>query len=189
MTVEDVSLLIRTIRDYSTDERCRKDFTWLALLVEANVYLGLRRGELIHLQWDHIDFERNILLVKNTAEFTTKSSRERTIPLCGQAKAAFLQSSATGRRHSKYVFHVGGQKLNSGTLSKTFLKFRRMAGLPEQFNLHSTRHTFATWLAERGTPVTGIQSLMGHRSVTTTERYMSTRADVAELWMRKAFDN
>lgn len=78
------------------------------------------------------------------------------------------------------MFQVDGQKLAPGTLSKMFLKFRRMAGLPEHINLHSTRHTFGTWLAERGTPVTVIQTLMGHSSVTTTERYMSTRADVAE---------
>jgi len=70
-----------------------------------------------------------------------------------------------------------------------FLKFRRKAGLPEHINLHSTRHTFGTWLAERGTPVTVIQTLMGHSSVTTTERYMSTRADIAESWVKKVFDS
>ncbi len=86
------------------------------------------------------------------------------------------------------MFHADGQKLAAGTLSKMFLKFRRMAGLPEHINLHSTRHTFGTWLAERGTPVTVIQTLMGHSSLTTTERYMSTRADVAESWVKKAFD-
>jgi len=186
MTVEEVETLIRTIRDYSEDERCRKDFTWLALLVEANVYLGLRRGELIHLEWDHVDLDRGILVVRNSAEFTTKSSRERSIPLCKQSSAALRTLLLF--RIGKHVFQVNGQKLEPGTLSKMFLKFRRMAGLPEHINLHSTRHTFGTWLAERGTPVTVIQSLMGHSSVTTTERYISMRADIAESWVRKAFD-
>ena len=186
MTQEEVGKLIHTIQMYSEDVRCRRDFVWLALLVEANVYLGLRRGELIHLQWDHVDFERGLVLVKNSVEFTTKSSRERTIPLCHQAAQALLKQQYY--RQGKYVYQVDGKKLAPGTLSKIFLKFRRMAALPEHINLHSTRHTFGTWLAERGTPVTVIQSLMGHSSVTTTERYMSTRADVSEYWLQKAFD-
>ncbi len=187
MTQEEVGKLVQTIRQYSDDVRCRNDFAWLALLVEANVYLGLRRGELIHLQWDHVDFERGLIYVKNSEEFTTKSSRERTIPLCHQAAQTLLKQQYY--RQGKYVYQVDGHKLAPGTLSKIFLKFRRMAGLPEHVNLHSTRHTFGTWLAERGTPVTVIQSLMGHSSVTTTERYMSTRADVAESWVKRAFDS
>jgi len=186
MTKDEVDALVWAIREYARDGRCRRDYTWLGLLVEANVYLGLRRGELIHLQWDHVDLERGILVVRNSAEFTTKSSRERSIPLCERSKTALR--SLLSYRVGKYVFHVNGQKLKAGTLTKLFLKFRRQAGLPEHINLHSTRHTFGTWLAERGTPVTVIQTLMGHSSVTTTERYMSTRADVAETWVRKVFD-
>lgn len=51
-----------------------------------------------------------------------------------------------------------------------------------------TRHSFGTFLAQRGTPVTVIQTLMGHKSVSTTERYMSTRADIAQSWVEHAFD-
>lgn len=82
----------------------------------------------------------------------------------------------------------GGRKLEPSTLSQAFLKFRRKAGLPEEFSLHSTRHTVESWLAQRGVPVTVIQRLMGHSTVTTTERYMSMRADVTQQWVRQAFE-
>ena len=88
----------------------------------------------------------------------------------------------------EYVFtsHRGGRIDPPDYLSWAFMTFRRRAELPEHFSFHSTRHTFGTWLAERGVPVTVIQSLMGHSSVTTTERYMSTRVDVAEQWVGRA---
>lgn len=189
MRIEEVQKLVTTIRNYSEKSHTsglRTDYTWFAFLIEANVYMGLRRGELLNLQWDHIKMDRNILMVKNSEEFTTKSSRERTIPLCDQSTFALNQLKQIS--DGNYVFQISGQRWKPDTLSKIFLKFRRMAGLPEHINLHSTRHTFGTWLAERGTPVTVIQSLMGHSSVTTTERYMSTRADVAEAWVKRAFD-
>jgi len=187
MTRDEVSLLLRTIRAYSNSSQCRHNVDWLADLIEANVHLGLRRGELIHLKWDHVDFDRRVLVVKNTEDFTTKSSKERAIPLCEQATSALMRR----RDHAMgpLVFHFNGQPFKPGTLTKAFKKFRMMTGIPRHINLHSTRHTFGTWLAETGVPVTVIQSLMGHSSVTTTERYMSTRADVAEQWLAVAFDS
>ena len=189
MTPDQVGRLVDCIKSHSakaaTSHR-HKDFTWLAHLIQANVHMGLRRGELIHLRWEHIDFEREILLVKNTDLFTTKTSRERAIPMCYHAVRS-LRILET-YRNGENVFHNSGFPIKPRTLSIIFQKFRRMAGLPDHINLHSTRHTFGTWLAERGTPVIVIQNLMGHSSLTTTERYMSTRADVAESWVKRAFD-
>ena len=182
---EDIERLLDTITRYSASSSSRISHTWLHHLIVANVHLGLRRGELIHLQWDHVDFERKVLTVRNTDSFTTKSSKERSVPLCPSAVAAL--TALLEKRNGKYVFQKDGIKLNENTLSKSFSKLRKMAGLPKYLNLHSTRHTFATSLAEKGVPVTVIQSLMGHSSVTTTERYMSTRVDVAEQWVSKAF--
>jgi len=189
MTVEQVHLLVDVIRSHSekfSRHSSYKRFNWLVNLVLANVHLGLRRGELINLKWDHVDLERRVLVVRNTDDFTTKTSTERALPICDTAHTAFENLSML--RNGDFVFHDSGQRFKPRTLTIIFQKFRRKAGLPEHINLHSTRHTFATWLAEKGIPITVIQSLMGHSSVTTTERYMSTRADIAESWVKKAFD-
>ena len=122
----------------------------------------------------------------NTKEFTTKTVKERTIPLCETALQVLLELQED--RQEGYVFQLHGKKLNHNTLTQYFKRFRRMAGLPEEINVHSTRHTFGTWLAERGAPIVVIQKLMGHSTVKTTERYMSMRADVTEHWIGRAFD-
>lgn len=186
MKQEEVDRLVASILQYNEGQD-RADFSWLAKLILFNVHVGLRRGELIHLRWKHIDLERRMLRVVNSAEFTTKSVKERTIPLSDQAHGVLRE--LRNRENEGYVFQLRGQKLNYNTITHYFRRFRRMAGLPEHVNLHSTRHTFGTWLAERGTPVVVIQKLMGHSTVKTTERYMSVRADVAEQWVRQVFSH
>jgi integrase len=192
MTPEQVAKLVNTIHAYTESRRDNPrvpDYTWLADVVEANVHLGLRRAELIHLKWSHVDLEERKLRVVNTGDFTTKSGRQRTLPLSEQALGV-LQKREDQREGEEYVFnsHRGGRIDPPDYLSWVFMTFRRRAELPEHFSFHSTRHTFGTWLAERGVPVTVIQSLMGHSSVTTTERYMSTRVDVAEQWVGRVLE-
>src|SRR5690606_38901397 len=114
----------------------------------------LRRGELIHLRWEHVCLEDRVLRVVNTDEFTTKSARERTIPLCDPA-IDVLGSLRNGQ--NVYIFEPNGNKMNANTATNYFRRFRRLAKLPEGINLHSTRHTFGTWLAERGVPAVAIK--------------------------------
>lgn len=181
MTVQECERLTSTIRDYSSGPASRHSFEWLADLIDANVHLGLRRGELIHLEWDQVYFDRRILMVSNSSDFTTKSLKERTLPLSPQAYAALMRQLR--RKSGPHVFHIAGKRLKPTTLTHQFRRFRILAGLGSHIHFHSTRHTFATWLAEKGVPVTVIQNLMGHSTVTTTERYMSSRADVASYWI------
>lgn len=104
MTADQVAGFVAAVDAHNrlrkTNGRLR-DYTWLAFLVEVNVYLGLRRGELIHLRWAQIDFNRRILHVVNSHECTTRSSKERAIPVCTRALEGLrrlqeLQSGATG---------------------------------------------------------------------------------------------
>ena len=183
MTEVQVERLIHTIEEYSRTSRA--DFLWLTDIIRFNVHVGLRRGELLHLRWKHVDLQRRVLRVVNGDGFTTKSSRERTIPLSDVALHVLDRTHEGGA--AEHVFRLNKKQINHNTLTHYFRKFRRMAGLPDGLNFHSTRHTFGTWLAERGTPVVIIQRLMGHSSIRTTERYMYVRADIAEEWIRRAF--
>ena len=162
------------------------DRDWLYDLVAVNVHLGLRRGELCHLRWAHVDLDRGVVCVANTDEFTTKSGRERAVPLSCDARDR-LRRRRERFPAATYVFEVDGHRLVPGTASERFRVFVRRAGLPRHLNLHSTRHTFGTWLADRGVPLHVLQRLMGHASVTVTERYLATRPEALVEWVSVAF--
>lgn len=151
------------------------DYRWLADLCEANVELGMRRGELLALRPEHVNLEERILLVRNTGDFTTKSGKERAIPVSTAASMALSRRIDEGRQ---FVFEPPRGPIRPDGLSHAFRRVRTAAGLPYWANLHSTRHTALTRLAERGVPVEAIRQFAGHSSITVTERYMRFRPDL-----------
>lgn len=157
---------------------------WLLPIVRANVYLGLRAGEVVNLRWHDLDAERGTLVVRQSDDFTTKAGKDRTLPISDPVRAVLDRLDARG----EYVFpnHSGG-KLHRQYLSRRFKHFARQAGLPEVINFHSTRHTAASWLAERGVPVEAIRLYLGHSSVSVTQRYMHLAPDVYASKINAAF--
>lgn len=162
----------------------RHDYDWLADLVEANVELGLRRGELLALRPEHVDLERGVLRVVNGDGFVTKSGKERAIPVSTTACRVLRARLGSAR---EYVFASPSGVLTPDSMSHAFLNVRKQAGLPDWVNLHSTRHTALTRLAEKGVPVEMIRQFAGHSSITVTERYCRMRPDVVADHVRRAF--
>lgn len=131
---------------------------------------GMRRGEAFSLEWRDVALDMETVTVRGEV---AKSGQSRTIPLNGQALAALrawkAQPSADGDP-SPYVFPgaTGGRLDN---VNKAWRAVCKAAGL-EGLGLHSLRHTFCSQLAAAGIPVTDIQALAGHASITTTSIYM-----------------
>ena len=158
---------------------------WLLPVVRANVYLGLRAGELVHVRWDHVDLAARTLRVANTEAFTTKAGRERTLPLCRPV----LDVLGRLERRAEWVFpNASGWRLHRKYLSRAFKRYARAAGLPEHVCFHTTRHTCTSWLAERGAPVEAIRAYLGHSSVRVTERYMHLSPASLAAQVSAAFD-
>ena len=142
---------------------------WLLPIVRVNVYLGLRAGELVNLRWADVDFDRGTLTVRCTEDFTTKAGKDRTIPLAAPAQLVLCSLP----RRGEFVFpNHSGTQLHRKYLSRRFKHFARLANLPEFVNFHTTRHTAASWLAERGASIEAIRLFLGHSSVSVTQRYM-----------------
>jgi integrase len=134
----------------------------LRLVIVALLATGARISELMALKWSAVDLERGTVLLTKT-----KSGRNRLIPINAQLRTVLeaVKPSAKGER----VF-MGPEGNPVDSIRGAFVRARRRAGL-EGLRLHDLRHTFATRLIRRGVDIITVQSLLGHSSVTTTQRY------------------
>ncbi|MFQ5349613.1 MAG: tyrosine recombinase XerC [Thermoanaerobaculia bacterium] len=146
----------------------RRDRALLELLYAS----GLRVGELVSLDWGDIDLESRVLRVLG------KGGRERMVPFGRPAEAAlrrWLESWAEVRGAgdtSEPVFlnHRGG-RLSDRSVRRILDRYVRRAALAAGVHPHTLRHTFATHLLEGGADLRAIQELLGHSSLSTTQKY------------------
>jgi len=134
---------------------------------------GLRCGEIMALQWDHIDLAQRFLWVKQSdwkGHVTPpKGGRPRCVPLTDRLAAALRVHR---HLHGKRVLcRDDGRPLTQKIVRVFVQKAAREAGLANQ-GVHTLRHTFCSHLAMKGAPARAIQELAGHRSITTTQSYM-----------------
>jgi integrase len=126
---------------------------------------GMRRGELLSLEWERIDLMRRRIQILNAK--TTSS--ERSIPM--NSTVYVLLCGLGQKRHSKLLFpskrREGGRVLD---LKKGFKKAVKLAGLPT-IRFHDLRHTFATRLVQAGVDIITVQHLLGHARISMTARY------------------
>jgi site-specific recombinase XerD len=144
----------------------------LGLLYRFAFYSGMRLSEIINLEWaNDIDLNAKLIYVKNKDAFTTKSKRERVIPI-----SKSLKKILKGIKNKEgIVFCNKGKKFNPNYVSKAFKKCVRAAELNSKIHMHSLRHAFASNLAQRGVNLYVIQKLLGHSKITTTQIYSHLR--------------
>lgn len=125
-------------------------------LVLLAIQTGMRRGELLKLEWRHVDFDRNVIIVTQT-----KSAKDRYVPMSPDARAIF--SAMFAGRTDDRVFHVGDFK-------RTWLASLRRAEIAD-FRFHDLRHTAATRWASEGAEMLTIAKLLGHSTIQMSARY------------------
>ncbi|MCL5268300.1 MAG: site-specific integrase [Bacteroidetes bacterium] len=137
--------------------------------IETALYTGMRIGEIRNLSWNDIDFLKMKIRVRNTESFSTKSKKERTVPL--HPRLVEILSLRSRVDHSPLVFLRSDLKqVDPGTANKEFRKYCKKAGLDPRFHFHTLRHTFASHLAINGVSLYFIQKILGHQSIETTTR-------------------
>ncbi|MDY7229827.1 tyrosine-type recombinase/integrase [Hyalangium rubrum] len=148
-------------------------------MVLVGLHTGLRRGELIALQWDALDLVAGRLLVKRNVwrgHFgTPKGGRSREVPLNAVALEALK-----AHRHLRGAFvfcDVQGTYLKNDACRNALLRASKRAGL-RPIGWHTLRHTFASHLVMRGVPLKAVQELLGHASIEMTMRYAHLSPDV-----------
>jgi len=137
---------------------------------------GLRINEALSLDVGSVRAGADTLLVQG------KGGKERLVPLLPavrQALAAWLLLHPDPQPASPLFLGVKGGRLVARVAQRTMETFRAMAGLPAHATPHALRHSFATHLLAGGADLRSIQELLGHASLSTTQRY--TSVDPAQL--------
>lgn len=166
-----------------TDEECSRllsDHTapvW-RLMVLVGLNTGLRLGELSGLRWENIDFDQHTINVKQSivrGRITSpKNHKSRIIPMTKTLDDVLYAI----KKSSGWVFEQSDDDLNVAKRAADGLaRMCKRAGI-KRIGWHALRHTFATQLAMRGVSLYYIQKLLGHSSITMTERYSHFSSDV-----------
>jgi integrase len=129
---------------------------------------GCRKGEIVNLRWDHVDFERECLRLadsKTGAKVVYLSAPVRAL-LCELPRTANTSRVLPGARADS----------SGPAIDKVWSRVRRAAGLTD-VRLHDLRHSFASVGAAEGLSLPIIGALLGHKHTTTTARYAHLSAD------------
>ena len=168
--------------------------TKLELPVLVAAFYGFRRGEVLGLKWDAIDFERGTISVIRTVTTITVDGKQteieqqsaktksslRTLPLIGSFREYFLQvkeaqelnkqvcGNCYNHEYDGFVFvDELGERMRANYLTSAFPKFLESHGL-RRMRFHDLRHSCASLLLANGVPLKHIQEWLGHSDFTTT---------------------
>jgi site-specific recombinase XerD len=112
--------------------------------------------------------------VRNKDGFTTKSKKERVIPISNVVYDLLSRMD----KKCNYIFSKNLVKLNDDLVSKSFKNcVKENPTLNQKIHFHTLRHSFASNLAQRGVNLYVIQKLLGHSSITTTQIYSHLRTE------------
>ncbi|KAA2214578.1 tyrosine recombinase XerC [Teichococcus oryzae] len=117
-----------------------------------------------------------------------KGNKERIVPVLpavAQAVAAYVALRGNPPPEAPLFTGARGGRLDPAVAQKALRDYRRLAGLPENATPHALRHSFATHLLGAGGDLRSIQELLGHASLSTTQRYTTVDAvRLLETWQK-----
>jgi len=140
---------------------------------------GLRVSELVGLDWADIDFQLGILRVVG------KGSKERIVPV-GEVALQALRDYTVEQQKKWQIACKGetpvflnnrGRRITTRSMARIVEKHLKQAGLAVKMGPHGLRHSFATHLLNSGADLRSIQELLGHASLSTTQRYTHVNLD------------
>ena len=173
LSVDDVFQLLDGIKiNKSLDVRDRA-------MLEVFYSTGIRVSELVGLNWCDIDFQLGIVRVIG------KGAKERIVPI-GQLALHSLREYGVEHRKNWNLPSKGenavflnrhGRRLTTRSAARIVEKHLQASGLAVRIGPHGLRHSFATHLLNSGADLRVIQEMLGHASLSTTQRYTHLNLD------------
>jgi integrase/recombinase XerC len=148
-------------------------------ILETLYSTGVRVSELTGLDWNDVDFQLGIIRVVG------KGSKERIVPI-GEVALQTLrdygaEQSIKWKRAPKGDMAVflnhSGRRITTRSVARVVEKHLKTAGIAVRMGPHGLRHTFATHLLNGGADLRVIQEMLGHASLSTTQRYTHVNLD------------
>jgi len=173
LSVDDVFQLLGGIKvKKSLDIRDRA-------ILEFFYSTGVRVSELVGLNWADLDFQLEIVRVVG------KGSKERIVPFGKVAKETLEAYAAEQRKNwnsackgeAPVFLNNRGERITTRSVARIVEKHLRETGIAVKIGPHGLRHTFATHLLNSGADLRVIQEMLGHASLSTTQRYTHLNLD------------
>jgi len=169
MSKYEVDMIIRSV-DFAP-LRCRKNNIRDKLVLSLLYYTGIRKSELLNLNWTDINLSKSIVIIRRG-----KGGKDRLIPL--HRKVTELLDKYLDERlplkNDALIIGEQGRRLCSGSFVYLLKMYLGISGLKKKgYSAHTFRHTFATHLIEAGVDLFKVQKLLGHASLDTTKIYIN----------------
>ena len=150
--------------------------------VLALLHTGMRRGEMIALRWEDVDFDRSRITIRRAkvrGKITVpKSGKAREVPLSAELAEVLRDMAETRHRREGFAdpgwvfLSAKGQQLMERNFNRSFTRLTTAAAKKKvrPLNLHCTRHTFATMALDSGRSIKWVAEILGHSDPTITLR-------------------
>lgn len=137
-------------------------------LVEFASLTGLRQSDLINLTWEQVNFRNGSIILDNRSSMT-KSRKVHNLPL--NIRALQILTERELNKNSTLVFTYLDRPIKQDFISKKFRKLVKACSINPNLNFHSIRHSFASWLIQKGVSIYQVSKLLTHSDMRVTQIY------------------